>query len=44
VTGGVRDEERDVAVVDLRLPDRLVVRTTSEAAPRRAPGRSGEET
>ena len=35
---------RDVAVVDLRLPDRLVVRTTSEAAPRRAPGRSGEET
>ena len=35
---------RDVAVVDLRLPDRLVVRTTSEAAPRRAPGRGGEET
>lgn len=35
---------RDVAVVDLRLPDRLVVRTTSEAAPKRAPGRSGEET
>ena len=35
---------RDVAVVDLRLPDRLVVRTTSEAAPKRAPGRGGEET
>ena len=35
---------RDVAVVDLRLPDRLVVRTTSEAVPKRAPGRSGEET
>lgn len=35
---------RDVAVVDLRLPDRLVVRTTSEAAPKRAPGRAGEET
>ena len=35
---------RDVAVIDLRLPDRLVVRTTSEAAPKRAPGRAGEET
>lgn len=35
---------RDVAIVDLRLPDRLVVRTTSEAAPKRAPGRAGEET
>ena len=35
---------RDVAVIDLRLPDRLVVRTTSEAAPKRAPGRGGEET
>ena len=35
---------RDVAVVDLRMPDRLVVRTTSEAVPKRAPGRSGEET
>jgi cell division protein FtsQ len=35
---------RDVAIIDLRLPDRLVVRTTSEAAPKRAPGRSGEET
>ena len=35
---------RDVAVVDLRLPDRLVVRTTSQAAPKRAPGRGGEET
>ncbi|MCH6587312.1 MAG: cell division protein FtsQ/DivIB [Proteobacteria bacterium] len=36
--------DRDVAVIDLRLPDRLVVRTTSEAAPKRAPGRDGEET
>jgi cell division protein FtsQ len=35
---------RDVAIIDLRLPDRLVVRTTSEAAPKRAPGRAGEET
>ena len=35
---------RDVAIVDLRLPDRLVVRTTSEAVPKRAPGRGGEET
>ncbi len=35
---------RDVAVIDLRLPDRLVVRTTSEAVPKRAPGRGGEET
>ena len=35
---------RDVAIIDLRLPDRLVVRTTSEAVPKRAPGRGGEET
>ncbi len=35
---------RDVAIIDLRLPDRLVVRTTSEAVPKRAPGRAGEET
>ena len=35
---------RDVAIIDLRLPDRLVVRTTSEVAPKRAPGRAGEET
>jgi cell division protein FtsQ len=35
---------RDVAVIDLRVPDRLVVRTTSEAVPKRAPGRGGEET
>lgn len=35
---------RDVAIIDLRMPDRLVVRTAPGALPRRAPGRDGEET
>ncbi len=35
---------RDVAIIDLRMPDRLVVRTAPGALPRRAPGRGGEET
>ena len=35
---------RDVAIIDLRMPDRLIVRTAPGALPRRAPGRGGEET
>lgn len=35
---------RDVAIIDLRMPDRLIVRTAPGAVPKRAPGRGGEET
>ena len=35
---------RDVIAIDLRMPDRLVVRTAPGAAPRRGGARGGEET
>ena len=36
--------ERDVIAIDLRMPDRLVVRTAPGAAPQPAAARGGEET
>lgn len=36
--------ERDVVAIDLRMPDRLVVRTAPGAMPRRGKPRAGEET
>ena len=36
--------ERDVIAIDLRMPDRLVVRTAPGAKPRRGKSRDGEET
>ena len=36
--------ERDVIAIDLRMPDRLVVRTAPGAKPRRSKSRDGEET
>ena len=36
--------ERDVIAIDLRMPDRLVVRTAPGATPQEAGARGGEET
>jgi cell division protein FtsQ len=35
---------RDVVIIDLRMPDRLIVRTAPGAALENEPGRKGEET
>ncbi len=36
--------KRDVSMIDLRLPDRLIVRTAPDVTPRRRPGELGEDT
>ncbi len=36
--------KRDVSMIDLRLPDRLIVRTSPDVTPRRRPSELGEDT
>ncbi len=36
--------QRDVSMIDLRLPDRLIVRTAPDVTPRRRPSELGEDT